>query len=151
MAHVIGLISLSATAGVINSITNASSSVFGLLNYIQLTKNSNTSELCNFLVKSDIDTTLKLLHSIITELNTNQTIQFNAPILLALENINDSIGNIEAELVDIRQKIEYNNSLYVLTNMRGYDCTVNLKNMERGVAILEKRRKNLFHTIRLFA
>jgi hypothetical protein len=151
MAHVIGLISLSATAGVINSITNASSSVFGLLNYIQLTKNSNTSELCNFLVKSDIDATLKLLHSIITELNTNQTIQFNAPILLALENINDSIGNIEAELVDIRQKIEYNNSLYVLTNMRGYDCTVNLKNMERGVAILEKRRKNLFHTIRLFA
>jgi hypothetical protein len=151
MAHVIGLISLTATAGVINSITNVSSSVFSLLSYIQLTKNANTSELCVFLEKSDIDTTLKLLHSIVTELNTNQTVQFNAPILLALENINDSIGRIEEELVNIRQKIEYNNSLYVLTNIRGYDCTVNLKNMEIGVAILEKRSKNLFHTIRLFA
>ena len=144
MAHVIGLISLSAAA--MNSINTVSTSVFGLLGYIQLTKNANTDELCIFLERSDVEATIKLLRSVIGELK-----DFSPSLVLAIENINDIMGKIEAELVEIRQKIEYNNSLYVLTNMRSYDCSSNLKNIQTRVAILDKRWKNLFRVIELFS
>jgi hypothetical protein len=142
MAHVIGLITLSAAA--MNSLTTVSSSVFGLLSYIQLTKNANTDELCLFLERSDAEATIKLLHSVIGELTV-----LNPPLVLVIETINDIISKIETALVEIRQKIDYNNSLYVLSNMRSYDCTANLKNLQTLVAILEKRRQTLFGLIGL--
>jgi hypothetical protein len=142
MAHVIGLISLSAVA--VNSLNTVSSSVFSLLGYIQLTKNANTDELCVFLERSDVESTIKLLHSVIGELKV-----LNPPLVFVIETINDIIGQIEAALVEIRQKIEYNNSLYLLSNMRSYDCTPNLKNLQTKVAILEKRSQNLFCIIGL--
>ena len=144
--NVIGIIGVSTAAGIINSISVVSKSVFGLLEYINLSKNASTQDLCIFMEKQDIAATIKLLHCIINE----SGFVTNKPILLALYNINDIITKIEAELLDIEKNIEYNKSLYLMSNIRGYDCLTNLKRMEINVSILDKRSKNLFRTMRVY-
>lgn len=164
MASVLGVISISAvtTAGaiIINQISSLSTNVFALItNIVSVAKISTTiyqTELIKLLTKTDVEATLKLLHAIILEIPHHINLedekmknQSNS-IIIALENIKNIISMIEKELEDIHGKIDYNNKLYLLTNIRSIECLSNLQNIETLISVLDIRSNYLFRTLKIF-
>ena len=155
METMLGVLSISAGTVVITQISSLSNNVFTLINNIigiaKLSKNVYQIELIKVLTKTDIEATLKLLHAIILEIplyiNLEQT---NNSVVIALDNVKDINGKIEEELNLIHTKIEYNNSLYVLSHIRSIDCICNLENIEILIIVLDRRCNYLFTTLDIF-
>ena len=148
METLIGVISFSAISSVINTISSLSMNIYNITNNIKLNKNLYSDELNRILLRTDIETTIQLLESIISEIP--EYMGKSTSVLLALHNVNNIISLIESELSKINQKIEYNKKLYVLKNWRSLDFKNELNDLENLLNILEKRRDNLFKTIELF-
>jgi hypothetical protein len=148
MESVIGAIGITAATTVINSITTLSSNVFTLMGYIKLSPHILQSDIIKVLNKSDIETTIRLLQSIISEIP--QYYNNSTSVVIALKNVQEIIANIEEELKDIHNKILYNEKLYIMSNIRSYDFKSNLESIEVKVAILDRRRDNLFKTLEVF-
>ena len=148
MESVIGAIGITAATTVINSITTLSSNVFTLMGYIKLSPHILQSDIIKILNKSDIETTIRLLQSIISEIP--QYYNNSTSVVIALKNVQEIIANIEEELKDIHNKILYNEKLYIMSNIRSYDFKSNLESIEVKVAILDRRRDNLFKTLEVF-
>jgi hypothetical protein len=156
MATIVGVLSMSTAAIAINQITNITTNVCSLINNIvgiaKLSNNVYQVELIKVLTKTDIEATLKLLHAIIIEIPfnnlENEKNQYNS-IVIALENMKDIISKIEEELKNIHTKIEYNSSLYLLSNIRSYDCMPNLEKIETLVLILDRRFNYLYITLKI--
>jgi hypothetical protein len=140
MAQLITIIGLPA---IVNSIATLSGNVFTLLGYIRISKNHHTIELVNLLEKSDIEASIELVQKIITDFDGAS----KSSVVFAVDKIREIIGEIETELKDIHSKITYNSSLYLLQNMRSFDCGINLLKMETKIAIFDKRMTNLFRLL----
>lgn len=148
MQAVIGTLGITAATTVINSIGTLSSNVFALMSYIKVSPHIVQSDIIKVLNKSDIETTIRLLQSIISEIPhyyNNST-----SVVIALKNVQEIIASIEEELKDIHDKIVYNSTLYVMSNIRSYDFKSNLDSIEIKVSILDRRRDNLFKTLEVF-
>lgn len=151
MATTLGLITLggvstiavSTTATIITSITSISNNVITLLGHITsvATISNHQSEIISLLNKTDIEATIKLLHAIILEIPSSYD---SNSVLISLTNVKDSISQIEDELKNIHTKIEYNSSLYLMANLRSYNCEPNLENIKIKIAILDRRTDYLF-------
>ena len=137
---------------IINSITLLSSNIFGLLANIKLTKNVHYEEIMNVLNKSDIEATINLLQHIINDISLLPEKDYfsnNNFILIALQHVKDSISSIETELNEIKERITYNSTLYVMTNMRSYDLLPNLQRIETKITVLDRRCEYLFKSLDL--
>ena len=148
METLIGVISFSAISSVINTISTLSMNIYNITSNIKLNKNLYNEELNRILIRTDIETTIQLLESIISEIP--EYMGKSTSVLLALHNVSNIISLIETELSQINKKIEYNKNLYVLKNWRSLDFKDELNDLENLLNILEKRRDNLFKTIELF-
>lgn len=148
MNAVIGTLGITAAGTVINSITTLSTNVFTLMGYIKLSPHIAQSDIMKVLLKSDIETTIRLLQSIISEIP--QYYNNSESVVIALKNVQEIIANIEEELKDIHNKIVYNSNLYLMSNIRSYDFKTNLDSIEVKVSILDRRRDNLFKTLEVF-
>jgi len=148
METLIGVISFSAISCVINTISTLSMNIYNITSNIKLNKNLYNEELNRILIRTDIETTIQLLESIISEIP--EYMGKSTSVLLALHNVSNIISQIESELIKINKKIQYNNNLYLLKNWRSLDFKDELNDLENLLNILEKRRDNLFKTIELF-
>ena len=148
METLIGVISFSAISSVINTISTLSMNIYNITSNIKLNKNLYNEELNRILIRTDIETTIQLLESIISEIP--EYMGKSTSVLLALHNVSNIISQIETELIKINKKIQYNNNLYLLKNWRSLDFKDELNDLENLLNILEKRRDNLFKTIELF-
>jgi len=148
METLIGVISFSAISSVINTISTLSMNIYNITSNIKLNKNLYSEELSHILTRTDIETTIQLLESIISEIP--EYMGKSISVLLALHNVSNIISQIETELIKINKKIQYNNNIYILKNWRSYDFKNELIDLEDLLNILEKRRDNLFKTIELF-
>jgi ABC-type transporter Mla subunit MlaD len=149
METIVGAIGFTAATTIINSISSLSSNIYFLINHIKINKSIYHNDIFKQIVKTDIEATIRLLQSIITEIpkyfNNN-----NLSIVIALKNVQEIIAQIEFELTEIHNKVKYNNTLYVFVNLRSYDCKEELDKIDTLINILEKRRDNLFKTLELF-
>ena len=140
------LIGTFAITPIINSITTLSSNIFGLVSHIKVTKNVHYDEIMKVLNRTDIEATITLLQTIITDLSEKEHNKF---IIIALQHVKDSIASIETELNEIKERIAYNSTLYIMSSMRGYDLLPNLNAIELKSAVLDKRCDYLFKAISL--
>jgi hypothetical protein len=148
MQAVIGTIGMVTATTVIQSITTLSSSVYMLMGHIRLTKDIHQTEILKILTKMDIEATINLLHQIILEIP--EYYNSSLTVVTALKNVQEIIGQIESELLEIHKKISYNSELKVMSNWRSYDCKENLDSIEVKVSILDRRRDNLFKVLEVF-
>jgi hypothetical protein len=148
MQAVIGTIGMVTATSVVNSITTLSSNIFTLVGHIRLTKNIHHNDIMKIINKTDIEATIKLLHTIITEIPDYYNNSYS--VVIALKDVQDIISSIEEELKDIHTKITYNSSIYFMANWRSYDCKDNLDSIETKVSILDRRRDNLFKILEVF-
>lgn len=148
METIVGVISFSAISSIINSISTLSMNIYNLSTNIKLNKNLYNDELNEILIKTDIETTIQLLESIISEIP--EYMAQSTSVLLALHNVKSIISSIEYELTIINKKIEYNKNLYLLKNWRSLDFKSEVSHLESLLYILDKRRDNLFKTLEVF-
>ena len=148
METLIGVISFSAISSVINTISTLSVNIYNITSNIKINKNLYTEEINKLLIRTDIENTIQLLESIISEIP--EYMGKSTSVLLALHNVSNIISSIESELSKINKKIEYNNSIYIFQNWRSQDFKEELNDLENLLNILEKRRDNLFKTIEVF-
>ena len=137
---------------IIKSITLLSSNIFSLLANIKLTKNVHYEEILNVLNKTDIEATITLLQHIITDISSLPEKDYfsnNNFIIIALQHVKDSIASIETELNEIKERITYNSTLYVMTNMRSYNLLQNLQKIESKITVLDRRCEYLFKSLDL--
>lgn len=147
-AAVIGTLGMVTATSAINSITTLSSNIFTLVGYLRLTHNVHHIDIVKILNKTDIEATIKLLQTIISEIP--EYYNSSLSVVEALKNVQEIIGQIEDELKEIHKKITYNSSLYFLLTWRSYDCRENLDSIEIKVNILDRRRDNLFKILEVF-
>ena len=148
MQAVIGTIGMVTASTIIHSIGTLSSSVYMIMSNIRLTKDIHQTEILKVLMKTDIEATINLLHNIILEIP--EYYNCSLTVVNALKNVQEIISQIETELVKIHEKITYNSELKVMSNWRSYDCKENLDSIELKVAILDRRRDNLFKVLEVF-
>ena len=148
MQALVGTIGIVTATSVINSITSLSSNVFTLVGYIRLTKNIHKDEIIKILNKTDIEVTIKLLQTIISEIP--EYYNSSLSVVTALKNVQEIIGSIEDELKEIHHKITYNSNIYIMPNWRSYNYKDNLDSIEIKVNILDRRRDNLFKILEVF-
>lgn len=148
MQAVIGTIGMVTASTIIQSITSLSSSVYMLMGHIRLTKDIHQTEILKILTKMDIEATINLLHNVILEIP--EYYNSSLTVVTALKNVQEIIGQIESELIEIHKKISYNSELKIMSNWRSYDCKENLDSIELKVSILDRRRDNLFKVLEVF-
>ena len=148
MQAAIGVLSLGTISSLVNSVSSLSMNIYTLSGNIKLGKNTFHAEIIDLLIKSDLDSTIKLLESIITEIP--HFYNSSMSILIALKNVQEIIIQIESILKQINMKTSYNNALYLMKNFRSYTFSEELKNLETQILVLEKRRDNLFKTLEVF-
>lgn len=137
---------------IINSITSISASIYNLITHIKITKNTHHQETIKILNRTDIEATILLLQTIIQDIsNLSPTIYFhnNHFIIIALNNVKEIITQIEMELLEIKEKINYNSTLYLLANIRSYDLLSNLETIENKISVLDRRCEYLFKSLDL--
>jgi hypothetical protein len=136
-------------SSILSSISTLSSSIFSLVGQIKLTKNIHQNEILQVLTKADIEATIILLESIIIEVSQKETFVNNKFILIALQHVKQSIVEIEAELKIIKERITYNSTLYVMSNLRSYDLLKNLNIVEAKILVLDRRCEYFFKSLEL--
>ncbi len=148
MEAIIGTIGVVTLSSLVNSISTVSSSVVTLVGYIKINSANKKYDISEILASTDIEATIKLLHTIIMEIPEHCTKKLT--VLMALQNVQQIIESIERELTEIHEKIVYNNSLYLFSSWRSHDYTKNIESIQSKVAILEKRKENLFRSLQVF-
>jgi len=148
MEAVIGTIGVVTIGSIVGSIATVSSSIYTLTTNIKVSKHIHNTEIIKILTRTDIIATIKLLQAIMTEIPENYINSIS--VVMALKNVQEIIENIEDELRDLHKKIEYNNSLYVMTNWRSFDCKDNLDSIEEKISVLDRRKDNLFRILETF-
>jgi hypothetical protein len=143
------ILSTVAITPIINSISSLSTNIFGLVSHIRVTKNIHYDETIKVLNKTDIEATIMLLQSIILDISEKEHFSNNKFIIIALQHVKDCIASIETELNEIKERIAYNSSLYLMSSMRSYDLLPNLNAIELKSAVLDKRCDYLFRAIPL--
>lgn len=148
MQTVVGTIGMVTASTIIHSINTISSSVFTIMSHIRITKDIHQTEILKILSKTDIDATIQLLHNVILEIP--EYYNSSKSVINALKNVEEIIAEIESELTEIHKKIKYNSELKYLSNWRSYNYKDNLDSIEIKVAVLDKRRDNLFKILKIF-
>ena len=149
---IIGTITSVGISPTISAITTISTSIYNLIGHIKLTKNTHHLEIIKVLNKTDIEATILLLQNIILDISClPYHIYFgnNRFIIIALNNVKEIIASIESELKYIKEKINYNATLLLLSNIRSYDLLANLNNMENKIEVLDRRCEYLFKCLDL--
>jgi hypothetical protein len=148
MQAAIGVLSLGTISTLINSVSTLSINIYSLSNSIKLSKNTYHSDIIDLLIKTDLESTIKLLDTIITEIP--HFYNSSMSILISLKNVQEIIIQIEGILKSIHDKTDYNNKILLLKNFRSYTFSNELKNLEILIQVLEKRKDNLFKTLEVF-
>lgn len=148
MQAAFGVLSLGTITGLINSVSTLSINIYSLSGSIKLSKNTFHTNIIDLLIRSDLESTIKLLESIITEIP--HFYNSSMSILISLKNVQEIIIQIEGILKQIHDKMNYNNNILLLKNFRSYSFSDELKNLEILIQVLEKRKDNLFKTLEVF-
>jgi hypothetical protein len=148
MQAAISVLSLGTLSTVINSVSTLSMNIYSLSSSIKLSKNTYHADIIDLLIRSDLESSIKLLDSIITEIPYFYNSSMS--ILISLKNVQEIIIQIEGILKQIHNKTNYNNNIYLLKNFRSYSFSDELKNLEILIQVLEKRKDNLFKTLEVF-
>jgi hypothetical protein len=133
---------------ILSSINVISSNLFSVVQSIKMSKHIHIKEVNNIIIKSDVVATIKLLQSIISEIPDHYG--KSPTVIMALNNVQEIIQEIEIELKDITEKINFNHSLYIMANWRSYDFKDVLDNIEKKFSILDRRKENLYKILEIF-
>jgi len=138
MAHVLTMIGVDLTLKCINSITGTTQTIYGLISGI---KGEKQIEVTKFLTDTDIEATIKVLESLLQELDVDK--HTSKTLNLCLTEMEEVIKEINVILKMIHDRLLFNNSLYVLKSWRSWKFTEEIEKLGKLNEILHNRWKLL--------
>ena len=133
---IISKIGLDLTLTCLSGISIIAEKLYSSITYI-VTNDNEDILLTNFIKEIDLISTIKIIQKFINEIeineNTSQTIN------LCIAELHDILKEIETEFNNIETKITYNNSLYLLKNIRSCKFTNTIKRLATYKKILDNR------------
>ena len=96
------------------------------------------------LMELDIEFKIKIVELLLNNINTDKIM-----VKLCLNGLSDCLSLIEKELINIKNKLKYNNSLYIFYNWRKYEFQSNMNILKILNTILMNRQKLLFDLINI--
>ena len=139
MAALIG-ISISAlfSAHAINTFSHSAKQIYNVINNISLYNQS--SDILIFIKNLDIEKTISLIEILIKEINIPNMSQ---TLKLCISNITEVVLTIEKELIEIYDKIHYNNNIWLLKKWRKWSFTSKCNTLSLYNNVLTTRYKIL--------
>ena len=131
---------------ILNVLLNTISGTINSVNYI--VSNDSIPEvniIKNKIIQMDLNSKLEIIHSLIKELNEEKLKEFQK---ISLKSIEILIDEINKELIDINQKINYHNSKY-FSSWRSINLDNNINQLNDHNILLDKRLDNLIKLLNL--
>jgi len=131
---------------ILNVLLNTISGTINSINYI-ITNDSipEVNIIKNKIIQMDLNSKLEIIHSLIKELNEEKLKEFQK---ISLKSIEILIDEINKELIDINQKINYHNSKY-FSSWRSINLDNNINQLNDHNILLDKRLDNLIKLLNL--
>ena len=130
---------------VIGGVASSAKRISSLLGFIK--SEDDKSDLMKYLKKTDIEVTVKILECIVSELCVDDSTPVS--VINSLKGLRESLVCIESELKDIKERLQYNRSLYVFKALRSYGFKSKMRNLSDNLDVLANRKKLLFETIEI--
>jgi len=124
----------------INAITNSMYNIYGIMDSLTRTsKTTNIKDVVEFMEKTDLKANLEIYSCLIKEIGKTNS----KTLTICINNIRETIKEIEGEMIIINDKKKFNDSLYTGTKWRSYTFRSNIKKLTELVERLDKRMKTL--------
>jgi hypothetical protein len=147
ITKLISEIGISALIGTATSLSNTSSSIYTILYKITNYSGPGKTHIINTIFELDMENSIRIIDSLLKEIPKDKI--NSLPVIQSIDSLNDIIKTISEELKVIYQRLHYNESLWVASSLRSFDCTKNLNRLKIYNNILEKRRKILFDILQI--
>jgi hypothetical protein len=144
---IISEVGFTALLGTASALTSTSSGVYKLLYGIMRYSGPNKTNIITTIFELDIENTIRIIESLLREIPKDKI--NSLPVLQAIDSLHDMIKTISNELKIIYERLKYNESLWMGTYWRAYDCTNNLKRLKTYSEILDKRKKIFFEVLQV--
>jgi hypothetical protein len=132
--------------GTVSAMTGTASSIYNLLYGITKYSGPGKSKIINTLIKLDIETTVRLVDSLLKEIPKDK--MGSVTIKQSIESLHEIIASIEKELSVIFSRLNYNEKIW-LKYWRSYDCSNNLDRLNTYKSILDNRLKIFFDLLNI--
>lgn len=130
------IIGATGTDLLFRTITTTSSGIITALRYITSMDSPSVIEVKNDLEKLDLEDKIKIISSLVDNLENNKNIV--EYIKLSLDSVINILQKISEELFQIQQLVEQHNSLY-FNSYRTLNCISNITNLENHSLLFDKR------------
>jgi len=119
----------------INIISGSAATIYSVIGSVSVSSSNHLADLNEFIKKSDIGENLKTYTALLNEMSNLES----ETITICINNIKNTIEEIEMEMIAINMQKKYNDSLYVFISWRSYSFKKNVQNLTELVNKLEKR------------
>ncbi|AYV76263.1 MAG: hypothetical protein Terrestrivirus5_85 [Terrestrivirus sp.] len=119
----------------INIISGSAATIYSIIGSVSVSSSNHLADLNEFIKKSDIGENLKTYTALLSEMSNLES----ETITICINNIKNTIEEIEMEMIAINMQKKYNDSLYVFISWRSYSFKKNVQNLTELVSKLEKR------------
>lgn len=122
----------------ISSIISTAKSIFDILGGLSsVAKPPNVN---NCLIKLDLEVNIDIVQEMLKELKPTNS----KAVYMSIDSLKNILMKIEYELFNLEKLLKYNNSLYVIRNLRSYDLIDQVNNLSDYKNIMDCRLRLLF-------
>lgn len=106
-------------------------------------------KIINSIHELDLNHTIKVLESLILEINKKDISTYKYPdtLFICIDSIRQCFEDIRIQLDIITTRLQYNTSLYFFKTIRSYGFDNRIKQLNILKAVLDERKKLLLHII----
>ncbi len=141
MNIIISVLSANVLIGIISGITTTINGIYTINDVIKNNTSTGAKEVEQIMKEIDIEVKLKIIQLFLNELNITDETSYT--IKYCVYEIKKIIGDIDTELNIIRERLKYNNKLWVGASIRSYkfhNCKIrlinHLKNLDQRYQLL---------------
>jgi len=139
---VLGTVGIELTMQCIQTMTGYAQSIYSMVNCVSyMTGGENVMNVLN---KYDIELKVKIIESLVVNLKLKK--HSNA-YKLCLEGLKECLHMLDNEMKEIKQKIEYNNAIWIFASWRSYVLSNNIKKIIELNDMLDMRKKMFFEIL----
>lgn len=139
-------IGIELTLKCISTLTASSHGIYSLLKNIGST---GDADITTILKQLDLEVSVKILETLIKDLAFEIRIYHSQTLSLCVQELKNCVEQIESELKTIKNRLDYNNSLWVFKSMRSYGFIDSIKNITIFKSNLENRKRLLFDVLKV--
>lgn len=147
--QVVSLLSTVGTDFIIKSMTSTTSSICAVLAGFAYSDEPGMTKIKEDLDKIDLEHTVNVIEELVKEQECEEGKEAHTSVKKALVGVHIILEKIHEELNTIKEAIEYHKTKY-LNDWRRFDCSCNIKTIQKHNETLERRYKMLVDLLKIY-